>query len=88
MSYWDVNSVVSLARIVVIVSEWVYIGAIKCKWVIECDCWCDTEEDDDDDESVGVDRSCSKRVCMYVDYIVICYYFVEIVMMSKMIMMI
>ena len=25
---------------------------------------------------------------MYVDYIVICYYFVEIVMMSKMIMMI
>jgi len=55
--------------------------------VIECDCWCDTEEDDDD-ESVGVDRSCSKWVCMYVDYIVICYYFVEIVMMSKMIMMI
>ncbi len=23
------------------------IGADECRWVIECDCWCDTGDDDD-----------------------------------------
>ena len=23
------------------------IGADECRWVIECDCWCDTDDDDD-----------------------------------------
>ena len=22
------------------------IGAVECGWVIQCDCWCDTEDDD------------------------------------------
>ena len=26
-----------------------YIGAIECRWVIECDCWYDTDDDDYDD---------------------------------------
>jgi len=25
-----------------------YIGADDCIWMIECDCWCDTDDDDDD----------------------------------------
>jgi hypothetical protein len=26
-----------------------YIGALECRWVIECDFWCDTVDDDIDD---------------------------------------
>ena len=26
------------------------IGAVECWWVIECDCWYDTDDDDDDED--------------------------------------
>ena len=25
------------------------IGAIDCRWEVDCDCWCDTDGDDNDD---------------------------------------
>ena len=31
------------------------IGAFECRWVIECDCWCDTDNDDDDDDICAVE---------------------------------
>ena len=33
------------------------MGAVECRWVIECDCWCGTDENDGDD-----------NWCMYVCY--------------------
>jgi len=33
------------------------IGACKCGWVIQCDCWCDTDNEDvdEDDEDGNID---------------------------------
>ena len=28
------------------------IGAVECRWVMEYDCWCDTDDDDDCDKSI------------------------------------
>jgi hypothetical protein len=37
------------------------IGAVECGWVMECDCWCDTNVvvvvvDDDDDDKINNDK--------------------------------
>ena len=29
------------------------IGAVECIWVIDCDCWCDTDDDNSDDSDNG-----------------------------------
>ena len=31
------------------------IGAVECKWVIECDCWYDTDDDDVDNDCCVID---------------------------------
>ena len=43
------------------------IGAVECRWVIECDCWCDTDVDDDydsdDDDDLGAVECRWMREC-------------------------
>ena len=31
------------------------IGAVECIWVIDRDCWCDTDDDNIDDSDYGAD---------------------------------
>ena len=45
---WGWSCVKSVDLLIVLVRDDDTIGVVECRWVIYCDCWCDTDYDEND----------------------------------------